>query len=133
MPFFFLVRLLLCHQTLGSTPIDGVSFCLSGGTVLFPSSHLNYSNDLCGYFRKACVQSDVWCVTAAVTNIDTVINRGLATAEGLAIDWITRHIYWVESNLDQIEVADFEGKNRLTLIAGDMESPRAVVLDPSVG
>jgi low-density lipoprotein receptor-related protein 1 (alpha-2-macroglobulin receptor) len=69
----------------------------------------------------------------AVTNIDTVINRGLATAEGLAIDWITRHVYWVESNLDQIEVADFEGKQRATLIAGAMESPRAIVVDPNVG
>ena len=68
-----------------------------------------------------------------MTNIDTVISRGLATAEGLAIDWITRHIYWVESNLDQIEVADFDGSHRLTLIAGDMESPRAIVVDPSVG
>lgn len=74
----------------------------------------------------------VLCVIA-VTNIDTVISQGLATAEGLAIDWITRHIYWVESNLDQIEVADFDGKHRTTLIAGSMESPRAIVVDPNFG
>ena len=69
----------------------------------------------------------------AITNIDTVISRGLATAEGLAVDWITQHIYWVESNLDQIEVANFSGDERMTLIAGQMDSPRAIVVDPRYG
>lgn len=58
---------------------------------------------------------------------------GLSTAEGLAIDWITKHLYWVESNLDQIEVANFNGSQRATLMAGNMESPRAIALDPKAG
>jgi len=69
----------------------------------------------------------------SATNIDTVVNYGIATAEGLAVDWITEHLYWVESNLDQIEVADFNGNNRLTLVSGFMDSPRAIALDPRVG
>ncbi|CAH1788845.1 unnamed protein product [Owenia fusiformis] len=68
-----------------------------------------------------------------VTNIEAVVNVGLATAEGLAIDWIGHNIYWVESNLDQIEVASIDGKNRTTLVAGDMHSPRAIALDPRYG
>ena len=68
-----------------------------------------------------------------MTNIEVVVNVGLATAEGLAVDWVTRHVYWVESNLDQIEVADFNGNQRMTLIAGLMESPRAIVVDPRKG
>lgn len=68
-----------------------------------------------------------------MTNIDTVISHGLATAEGLAIDWITQHIYWVESNLDQIEVANFSGQQRLTLVSGYIESPRAIAVDPRAG
>ena len=69
----------------------------------------------------------------SVTNIDTVVSHSIATAEGLAVDWITEHLYWVESNLDQIEVADFSGNNRLSLVAGFMDSPRAIALDPRVG
>ena len=69
----------------------------------------------------------------SATNIDTVVSRGIATAEGLAVDWITEHLYWVESNLDQIEVADFSGNDRLTLVSGFMDSPRAIALDPKVG
>lgn len=69
----------------------------------------------------------------SVTNIDTVVSHSITTAEGLAVDWITEHLYWVESNLDQIEVADFGGNNRLTLVSGFMDSPRAIALDPRAG
>lgn len=62
-----------------------------------------------------------------------VVQTGLATAEGLAVDWIGQNLYWVESNLDQIEVARLNGSFRRTLIAGDMESPRAIALDPRFG
>lgn len=62
-----------------------------------------------------------------------VVQTGLATAEGLAVDWIGLNLYWVESNLDQIEVARLNGSYRRTLIAGDMESPRAIALDPRYG
>lgn len=62
-----------------------------------------------------------------------VVQTGLATAEGLAVDWIGQNLYWVESNLDQIEVAKLNGSFRRTLIAGDMESPRAIALDPRFG
>ena len=69
----------------------------------------------------------------ALTNIEPVVQTGLATAEGLAVDWIGENLYWVESNLDQIEVAKINGSFRRTLIAGDMESPRAIALDPRYG
>lgn len=69
----------------------------------------------------------------ALTNIEVVVQTGLATAEGLAVDWIGENLYWVESNLDQIEVAKLNGSFRRTLIAGDMESPRAIALDPRDG
>ncbi|XP_021351873.1 prolow-density lipoprotein receptor-related protein 1-like isoform X3 [Mizuhopecten yessoensis] len=71
--------------------------------------------------------------TFGLTNIEPIIDVGLATTEGLAIDWIGQNIYWVESNLDQIEVAKLDGSYRTTFIAGGMVSPRAIVLDPRKG
>lgn len=62
-----------------------------------------------------------------------VVQHGLATPEGLAVDWIARNLYWIDSNLDQIEVAKLNGKLRTTLIAGGMEHPRAIALDPEQG
>jgi integrin beta 2 len=72
-------------------------------------------------------------VCAALSNIEVVVQTGLATAEGLAVDWIGGNLYWVESNLDQIEVSKLNGLFRRTLIAGEMESPRAIALDPRDG
>uniref|UniRef100_A0A8C5IGC5 EGF-like domain-containing protein n=1 Tax=Junco hyemalis TaxID=40217 RepID=A0A8C5IGC5_JUNHY len=66
-------------------------------------------------------------------DFEVVIQYGLATPEGLAVDWIAGNIYWVESNLDQIEVAKLDGTMRTTLLAGDIEHPRAIALDPRYG
>lgn len=70
---------------------------------------------------------------SALTSFEVVIQYGLATPEGLAVDWIAGNIYWVESNLDQIEVAKLDGTMRTTLLAGDIEHPRAIALDPRYG
>ncbi|XP_078701573.1 prolow-density lipoprotein receptor-related protein 1-like isoform X3 [Branchiostoma floridae x Branchiostoma belcheri] len=71
--------------------------------------------------------------TGGISSIRPVVQTGLATAEGLAVDWVGKNIYWVESNLDQIEVARLNGMYRTTLIAEEMESPRAIALDPRIG
>ena len=68
-----------------------------------------------------------------MTDIKPIVKIGLATAEGMAVDWVTQHIYWIESHLDQIEVANFDGTQRATLLAGSMANPRAIVVDPRVG
>ncbi|MEQ2264822.1 Low-density lipoprotein receptor- protein 1B, partial [Xenotaenia resolanae] len=71
--------------------------------------------------------------TGGVAGIEVVVQHGLATPEGLAVDWITGKLYWIDSNLDQIEVAELNGEMRTTLIAGGMEHPRAIALDPGQG
>ncbi|KAJ8349711.1 hypothetical protein SKAU_G00248410 [Synaphobranchus kaupii] len=71
--------------------------------------------------------------TGGVTGIEVVVQHGLATPEGLAVDWIAENLYWIDSNLDQIEVAKLNGHMRTTLIAGGMEHPRAIALDPGYG
>ncbi|KAG7259674.1 hypothetical protein CRUP_013127 [Coryphaenoides rupestris] len=68
-----------------------------------------------------------------VLGIEVVVQHGLATPEGLAVDWIAGKLYWIDSNLGQIEVAMLDGDMRTTLIAGGMEHPRAIALDPGQG
>lgn len=77
------------------------------------------------------------CYVGDLYDIKEVITTGLPTAEGLAVDWIGDHIYWVDSGLDIIEVADLDGKNRSTIISHSeedpMENPRSIAVDPRVG
>lgn len=70
-------------------------------------------------------------VDNALGDITPVVQRGLLTAEGLAVDWVAGNLYWVESGLHQIEVARVDGQHRRTLLSGDMDSPRAIALDPT--
>uniref|UniRef100_A0A673K1S7 Low-density lipoprotein receptor-related protein 1B-like n=1 Tax=Sinocyclocheilus rhinocerous TaxID=307959 RepID=A0A673K1S7_9TELE len=72
-------------------------------------------------------------VPAGVSSIEVVVQHGLATPEGLAVDWIAGNLYWIDSNLDQIEVSKLNGELRTTLIAGGMEHPRAIAVDPGQG
>ncbi|XP_014241482.1 low-density lipoprotein receptor-related protein 1 [Cimex lectularius] len=72
-------------------------------------------------------------ISGTIGSIEVVVHTGLKTAEGLAVDWVGENLYWVESNLDQIEVAKLNGSYRRALIAGNMESPRAIALDPRYG
>lgn len=70
---------------------------------------------------------------AGVSAIEVVVQHGLATPEGLAVDWVAGNLYWIDSNLDQIEVSKLNGELRTTLIAGGMEHPRAIAVDPGKG
>ena len=63
-----------------------------------------------------------------ITNIETVVENGLTSVEGLAVDWIGRNLYWTESNLKQIEVATINGSFRKSIIS-DLSNPRAIALD----
>lgn len=37
--------------------------------------------------------------------MEVVVSSGLTTAEGLAVDWVGLNLYWVQSDLHQIEVS----------------------------
>ena len=48
----------------------------------------------------------------SLSNIRAVVHSGLSTAEGLAVDWVGGNLYWIQSGLDQIEVAKINGSFR---------------------
>ncbi|XP_043669810.1 very low-density lipoprotein receptor-like isoform X2 [Vespula pensylvanica] len=62
-----------------------------------------------------------------------VIEDDLTTSDGLAVDWIYSHIYWTDSGKDTIELANFEGNMRKTLIKDRIQEPRAIALNPLDG
>lgn len=65
-------------------------------------------------------------------NIEVVV-EGLQSPEGLAVDWINKKLYWTDAGADVIEVAEFNGAQRIALITTELKNPRAIVVHPTAG
>uniref|UniRef100_A0A2K6PXP4 Nidogen-2 n=1 Tax=Rhinopithecus roxellana TaxID=61622 RepID=A0A2K6PXP4_RHIRO len=64
---------------------------------------------------------------------ETIVNSGLISPEGLAIDHIRRTMYWTDSVMDKIESALLDGSGRRVLFHTDLVNPRAIAVDPIRG
>lgn len=71
--------------------------------------------------------------TIGLMNVHSIIDSGLGSAEGLAVDWLGGNVYWVASAVPQIDVAKLDGSSRTTLIAGNMHQLRSIAVDPNAG
>ncbi|XP_052581109.1 low-density lipoprotein receptor-related protein 2 isoform X1 [Peromyscus californicus insignis] len=53
--------------------------------------------------------------------------------DGLAVDWIGRHIYWSDAKSQRIEVATLDGRYRKWLITTQLDQPAAIAVNPKLG
>uniref|UniRef100_A0A8C0TXJ2 Low-density lipoprotein receptor-related protein 2 n=1 Tax=Canis lupus familiaris TaxID=9615 RepID=A0A8C0TXJ2_CANLF len=53
--------------------------------------------------------------------------------DGLAVDWVGRHIYWSDAKSKRIQVAKLDGRYRKWLISTGLDQPAAVVVNPKLG
>ncbi|KFO74596.1 Nidogen-2, partial [Cuculus canorus] len=64
---------------------------------------------------------------------ETIINSGLISPEGLAVDHLRRAMFWTDSGLDKIERARLDGSERRVLFDTELVNPRAIAVDPVRG
>ncbi|XP_023392528.1 low-density lipoprotein receptor-related protein 8 isoform X15 [Pteropus vampyrus] len=64
---------------------------------------------------------------------EVLIDKQLHSPEGLAVDWVHKHIYWTDSGNKTISVATVDGGRRCTLFSQDLSEPRAIAVDPLRG
>ncbi|XP_011238764.1 low-density lipoprotein receptor-related protein 8 isoform X14 [Mus musculus] len=62
-----------------------------------------------------------------------LIDEQLHSPEGLAVDWVHKHIYWTDSGNKTISVATTDGRRRCTLFSRELSEPRAIAVDPLRG
>ncbi|XP_007976902.2 low-density lipoprotein receptor-related protein 8 isoform X13 [Chlorocebus sabaeus] len=64
---------------------------------------------------------------------EVLIDEQLHSPEGLAVDWVHKHIYWTDSGNKTISVATVDGGRRCTLFSHNLSEPRAIAVDPLQG
>lgn len=62
-----------------------------------------------------------------------VIDLGLTSPEGIAVDWLGLNIYWTDPVTHRIEVSRLVGTSRRTLLWDEAYEPHSIVLDPVAG
>jgi len=67
------------------------------------------------------------------SQVEEVIKKGLDTPDGLTIDEVGGKIYWTDTGLNRIEVAEIDGTMRKVLFWQDVDKPRAITLHYEAG
>ncbi|KAA0197145.1 hypothetical protein HAZT_HAZT000423, partial [Hyalella azteca] len=57
----------------------------------------------------------------------------IGSPEDVAVDWISRNIYWTDSGNDEIVASSIEGGLRRTVVTGDLVNPRGIAVHPGRG
>ena len=52
---------------------------------------------------------------------------------GLAVDWVTGNVYFVDVLSKTLRVVSYDGKFTKTIVSGLLDKPRAVAVDPKNG
>lgn len=66
--------------------------------------------------------------------LEPIVQYGLTYPEGIAVDWVAKNIYWIDTGKKRrIEVARLDGSSRRVIIWKDLESPRALAVNPPDG
>lgn len=66
-------------------------------------------------------------------DIKEVLTAAVHSAQNIAVDWINFKLYVLEARVERIDACDFDGGNRVTLVAENLYTPHGLALDPTVG
>ncbi|KAM9425856.1 low-density lipoprotein receptor-related protein 2 [Pholidichthys leucotaenia] len=66
-------------------------------------------------------------------NVKAILTDAVHSVQNLAVDWINFKLYVLEERVERIDMCDFNGNNRVTLIAENLVTPHGLALDPTVG
>jgi low density lipoprotein receptor-related protein 5/6 len=67
------------------------------------------------------------------SDVQLIVSEDISQPDGVAVDWIGRNIFWIDTGNDRIEVSRLDGSSRKILISRDLDEPRDIALDPING
>ena len=51
----------------------------------------------------------------------------------IAVDWVTKKLYWTDDARTRIELSNYDGSQRKLIISKNLDQPRALALLPQKG
>ncbi|XP_013395341.1 low-density lipoprotein receptor-related protein 4-like [Lingula anatina] len=67
------------------------------------------------------------------TDVQDIVDTGLESPGGVAVDWIHNKLFWTDSGTSRVEVANLDGSQRKVLLWENLEKPRAIAAHPGQG
>ncbi|XP_016359718.1 nidogen-1-like [Sinocyclocheilus anshuiensis] len=107
---------------IGPTPRADISPLTPGANLLFTQS---------GRIDHIPLDGIRMMKDEAKTVLHEPVNLG--SPEGIAIDHMSRNMYWTDSILDRIDVSRLDGSQRRVLFDDDLINPRPIIADPAFG
>lgn len=107
--------------------------CLLGRVYWSDISSKNiYSVKYDGSDKQPFITEGIPLINFFSTNFNEhILFADIESPEGVAVDWISRRLYWTDSKKDTIEVAALDNpKNRAVIIKRDLVNPRGIAVDP---
>ena len=77
--------------------------------------------------------SNSFSLLLCVVGAEFVVSIDIDSPDGVAVDWVSRNLYWTDRGLDRIEMSRLDGSSRHIIISEGLQKPRAIVVDPFEG
>ena len=124
-----------------AVPVTGISNCryillikFVSNLKLCSSSSVDYDINTMSVYWSDTATRTIMRAFLNGSNPQKVVDVGLASPEGIAVDWLGLNIYWTDPYAQRIEVARLPGSSRKTLLwEGKVNDPHSIVLDPPNG
>ncbi|XP_069107317.1 prolow-density lipoprotein receptor-related protein 1-like [Argopecten irradians] len=57
----------------------------------------------------------------------------VADPQGIAVDWVGKRIYWTDAGTRTIEMTDYDGARKITVVNSRLDQPYSIAVAPGVG
>jgi low density lipoprotein receptor-related protein 5/6 len=88
-------------------------------------------------FNEICLYFPLQTIVEASFNgsvVAPIVSVGLTDPKDIAIDWMARNIYWIDAGKkSRIQVARLDGSSGRVIVWKNLDSPRALAVDPLNG
>uniref|UniRef100_A0A3B4ZUY4 Low-density lipoprotein receptor-related protein 2-like n=1 Tax=Stegastes partitus TaxID=144197 RepID=A0A3B4ZUY4_9TELE len=106
--------------------------------TLVPSQGRGYAVGVAYHMHSKVFWSDTSTQKVYSSNfnggeIKEIMTAAVHSVQNLAVDWINFKLYVLEARVERIEACDFDGGNRVSLVAENLQTPHGLALDPTVG